>query len=69
MLTNILLVQLQISDNGYVKTQSKISKSKNSRKGKLEQDEVNYHCPEDTGTIFKPTTESEVYQWVYIYPA
>ncbi|XP_054768819.2 mixed lineage kinase domain-like protein [Lytechinus pictus] len=57
----------KISDNGFVKSASKISKSKSTMssggRGSVEQDEMNYLCPEETSTSFKRSIKSEVYKF------
>ncbi|XP_041479486.1 probable tyrosine-protein kinase DDB_G0290471 isoform X2 [Lytechinus variegatus] len=54
----------KISDNGFVKSGSKISTSKSSAtyRGSLDDDETNYLCPEETVEPFKRTIKSEVYK-------
>nr|XP_054768818.1 uncharacterized protein LOC129276465 [Lytechinus pictus] len=54
----------KISDNGFVKSGSKISTSKSSAtyRGSLDDDETNYLCPEETTEPFKRTIKSEVYK-------
>ncbi|XP_003730833.1 mixed lineage kinase domain-like protein [Strongylocentrotus purpuratus] len=57
----------KISDNGFVKSASKISKSKSTMlsggRGSVEQDEINYLCPEETSMSFKRSIKSEVYKF------